>query len=92
MFSKIATFALMATVAFARPQSSADTGVNDAVSVGEASQQCGNDQSLSCCNTVSNSEGGLLGGVLDGLLGGSCTQVPIAGAFLIPLLSSVDGR
>jgi hypothetical protein len=79
MFSKIATFALMATVAFARPQS-ADTGVSDAVSVGEASQQCGNEQALSCCNTVSNSEGGLLGGVLDGLLGGSCTQVPIAGA------------
>ncbi|KZF19510.1 hypothetical protein L228DRAFT_271306 [Xylona heveae TC161] len=47
--------------------------------VGDAS--CGNGQVLSCCNTDSESSGGLIGGILDGVLGGSCTalNIPVVG-------------
>lgn len=47
----------------------------------EGNAVCGNGQVISCCNTNSVSDGssGLLGigGVLDGLLGGSCSPLNI---------------
>jgi hypothetical protein len=48
------------------------------VNIEQALQQCGNNQALSCCNTVSDSVGGLLGSLVDGVLGGSCQQVNVA--------------
>lgn len=47
----------------------------------EGNAVCGNGQVISCCNTnsVSNGSDGLLGigGILDGLLGGSCSPLDI---------------
>ena len=58
-----------------------DTG---SMTVDQASQQCGNDQTISCCNTSTDDSaaGGLLGAnALNGLLGGSCTAIPVNGQF-----------
>jgi hypothetical protein len=42
---------------------------------------CNNKSTLSCCNTNEGTFGStdLLGGVLDGILGGSCDQVNLIG-------------
>jgi hypothetical protein len=50
------------------------------MTVGEAAQQCGNDQTISCCNTSTDNSGSGLS-ALDGVLGGSCTAIPISGQF-----------
>lgn len=51
-------------------------GLETAGLSGEA--QCGNGQVVSCCNASgdSASSGGLLGGVVSGSLGGSCSPIP----------------
>ncbi len=51
------------------------------MTVEEASNQCGNGQVISCCNTSTSSgdNGGILGGSLNGLLGGSCSPIPVNG-------------
>lgn len=52
---------------------------------GDVQAQCGNNQSVSCCNTQktgdNSANSGLLGtgDILDGLLGGSCSQLSIPG-------------
>ncbi|ETN43570.1 uncharacterized protein HMPREF1541_02729 [Cyphellophora europaea CBS 101466] len=85
MFAKAFTAltAIMATSVLAAPQA-AGTSDSD-VTVGEAAQQCGNNQTISCCNSASSdSADGLLGGLLDGILGGNCVQIPVAGTFHFP--------
>ncbi|KAH0844974.1 Hydrophobin-like protein MPG1 [Fonsecaea pedrosoi] len=49
------------------------------LTVDQASNQCGNGQVISCCNTSTSSGdvGGLLSGSLNGLLGGSCSPIPV---------------
>lgn len=84
MYSNIiaAFTAIMATSVFAAPQASSSSADGNDLTVGAAAQQCGNNQALSCCNTNSgdsDSQGGLVGSLLNGILGGSCTQVPVAG-------------
>lgn len=84
MYSNIlaALTAIMATSAFAAPQAGTPSADGNDLTVGDASQQCGNNQALSCCNTNSGDsadQGGLVGSLLNGILGGSCTQVPVAG-------------
>ena len=74
--------AIMATSVFAAPQAGGSSASGNSLTVGDASQQCGNDQALSCCNTNSGDntdQGGLIGSLLNGVLGGSCTQVPVTG-------------
>ena len=53
------------------------------MTVEQASQQCGNDQTISCCNTsTTDNASGLLGAnAANGLLGGSCTVIPVTGQF-----------
>ena len=56
-------------------------GESGGMTVEQASQQCGNDQVVSCCNTsTEDTAAGLLGvNALNGLLGGSCTTIPVSG-------------
>lgn len=56
---------------------------------------CGNGEVISCCNTQSGSSGsGLLGvgGILDGVLGGSCSPltIPLSKFYLRNIWNTVD--
>lgn len=69
--SIIATFvvAVMATTA-------------TAMTVGEAAEQCGNGQKISCCNTSGQDESGtgLLGNLgINSIAGGTCEFIPVDG-------------
>ncbi|KIW35720.1 uncharacterized protein PV07_02402 [Cladophialophora immunda] len=49
------------------------------LTVEEASNQCGNGQVISCCNTSTSSgdDSGILSGTLNDVLGGSCSPIPV---------------
>ena len=96
MYSNIlaAFTAIMATSVFAAPQTGTSSSDDNTLTVGDAAQQCGNNQALSCCNTSngdSDGQGGLVGSLLNGLLGGSCVQVPVSGKTL-PLRSGFQSN
>lgn len=84
-----ATFALVGfTVAGVLPTGMSPTDMSKnsdssskSLTVSDASQECGNDQTISCCNSVEsdNALGALLGAnVADGLLGGNCQPISLA--------------
>ena len=70
-----------AFAAVAMPSMNEERGGGPTVGPG-GNAACGNGQVISCCNTksVSNGSGSLLGlgGVLDGVLGGSCSPLDVA--------------
>ena len=61
--------------------------------LGQAAAQCGNGQVISCCNQGDkSSQGGLIGSVLDGVLGGSCDalDVTVIGEFPMAMPSKLQ--
>lgn len=92
MRSSIIAFSLAALTAVTQAVPS-EAGKRDLyVRSGKADVTCGNDQVISCCNTnkmtSDSNNGGLLGlgGVLDGVLGGSCTPLGVGGKIIFPVL------
>ncbi|OAL29567.1 hypothetical protein AYO22_01981 [Fonsecaea multimorphosa] len=72
---------LAATGAFAVPTVKARGGSESGMgmTVAEAGNQCGNGQVVSCCDTSTSSlASGLLSGDLNGILGGSCSPIPLS--------------
>lgn len=76
-----ATFSLLAILASTAV--AAPTGSNTGTTAQEVqNQQCGNGQSISCCNQQQDTTGtgGLLGlAGLNNILGGTCETIPING-------------
>ncbi|KAK2603742.1 hypothetical protein QQS21_004118 [Conoideocrella luteorostrata] len=97
----MAFYAIVAAVtvatAFAAPynnHNSHDVHTGKITTLGEAAAQCGNHQTISCCNKGdTESNGGLLGSALDGLLGGNCAaiSIPII-AVDVPITSACTGQ
>ena len=61
--------------------------------LGHAAAQCGNGQVISCCNAGnSQSTGGLIGSLGDGVLGGNCDSldVTVLGKIRVTLLLARD--
>lgn len=84
MYTKtLAIIATLVAAIFGAPtdgqSNSAAVAGGGVTTINQANQQCGNNQKLCCCCTDNSASGGLLGvGLLDGLLGGSCNQVPLS--------------
>ncbi|KIY01882.1 uncharacterized protein Z520_02020 [Fonsecaea multimorphosa CBS 102226] len=85
---------LAATGAFAVPTVKARGGSESGMgmTVAEAGNQCGNGQVVSCCDTSTSSlASGLLSGDLNGILGGSCSPIPLSREFSHHLVKKKTG-
>ena len=85
MAAKVIIIATAFAMAFAKPlmgpggqEGSNSVSASGSMTLGSAAAQCGNGQVISCCNKGdSQSSGGLIGSLLDGVLGGACDPLDI---------------
>ncbi|KAK2603722.1 hypothetical protein QQS21_004098 [Conoideocrella luteorostrata] len=71
-----------------------DVHTGKITTLGDAASQCGNHQTISCCNSGdTESNGGLIGSLLDGVAGGNCAalSVPVI-AVDVPITSACTGQ
>ncbi|KAK2603732.1 hypothetical protein QQS21_004108 [Conoideocrella luteorostrata] len=90
----VALAAVPVALAFPFHHNSHDVHTGKITTLGDAAAQCGNHQTISCCNKGdTESNGGLIGSVADGLLGGNCEAISIPViAVDVPITNACTGQ
>jgi len=79
----------LAASALAQPLINART---DEMTVDQASNQCGDDQVMSCCYTFQGDSTGILSGFQNNILGGQCSPIPLNVGLQIPITKACGGQ
>ncbi|KAJ9614632.1 hypothetical protein H2200_002769 [Cladophialophora chaetospira] len=87
------TFLLVALAAsaLARPSIKAREDSKE-MTVDQASNQCGDDQVMSCCYTFQGDSAGMLDGNTLNLLGGQCSPIPLNVGLQVPITKACGGQ